>query len=193
MIIGITGGTGCGKTTLLDLFREIGGTVMDCDAIYHRLLDTDQELLNAIEARFPGVVNNGSLDRKALGAIVFSDKEKLEALNRITHHAILNEVTRLLTPAPKLAAVDAIALHASGLAKLCDITVAITAPTDDRIKRIIARDGISPEYSQARIAAQPSNEDFSSLCDYSLHNSGTEEAFLNNCLAFFSQLGIMNL
>lgn len=193
MIIGITGGTGCGKTTLLDLFREIGGTVLDCDAIYHRLLDTDQELLNAIEARFPGVVNNGSLDRKALGAIVFSDKEKLEALNKITHRAILNEVTRLLTPAPKLAAVDAIALHDSGLAKLCDITVAITAPTDDRMKRIIARDGISLEYAQARIAAQPSNEDFSSLCHYSLHNSGTEEDFRNNCLAFFSQLGIMNL
>lgn len=191
MIIGITGGTGCGKTTLLNLIRENGGTVLDCDAIYHRLLETDQALLNAIESHFPGVLKDGCLDRKKLGAIVFSDKDALEALNRITHSAVAYEITRLLSPAPPLAAIDAVALHTSGLAQLCDVTVAVTAPADARIARIIARDGISYEYARARISAQPSNEDFSSLCDYTLDNDDTEKHFRNKCLAFFSQLGIM--
>ena len=63
MILGITGGTGCGKTTLLELIRQAGGVVLDCDAIYHDLLRRDKALLEAIEARFPGTVEDGSLQR----------------------------------------------------------------------------------------------------------------------------------
>ena len=73
MIIGITGGTGSGKTTLLKLMEQAGVLVLDCDAIYHELLNKDQSLLDAIEARFPGTVENGCLQRKKLGQIVFSD------------------------------------------------------------------------------------------------------------------------
>ena len=74
MIIGITGGSGCGKTTLLSEIQKLGGLVLDCDAIYHQLLATDKAMLAAIEARFPGVVENGQLNRKKLGGIVFSDE-----------------------------------------------------------------------------------------------------------------------
>ena len=87
MIIGITGGTGCGKTTLLDVIREAGGLVLDCDAIYHELLRSDDSLLAAIECRFPGTVRAGVLDRKMLGNLVFSDKKALRDLNQITHSA----------------------------------------------------------------------------------------------------------
>ena len=66
MIIGITGGTGCGKTTALQVFGDLGGVVLDCDEIYHRLLQTDKDLLLSIENRFPGVVENGQLQRKKL-------------------------------------------------------------------------------------------------------------------------------
>ena len=69
MIIGITGGTGCGKTTALDAIRRLGGTVFDCDQIYHDLLKTDKALLKTISLRFPGTVIEGELQRKALGAI----------------------------------------------------------------------------------------------------------------------------
>ena len=78
MILGITGGTGCGKTTLLTAFEELGGLVLDCDAIYHQLLATDPALLQAIESRFPGTVENGALQRKKLGAIVFADEAALQ-------------------------------------------------------------------------------------------------------------------
>ena len=94
MIIGITGGTGCGKTTLLNVIAEAGGLILDCDAIYHELLQRDASLLNAIEARFPGTVENGQLQRKKLGAIVFADQQALLDLNSITHQAVKAEVLR---------------------------------------------------------------------------------------------------
>lgn len=190
-IIGITGGTGSGKTTALDAIRLLGGTVIDCDAVYHRLLAHDGKLLASIEARFPGVVENGILQRKQLGSIVFHDAQALQDLNAIAHSAVKEEVLRLLPSAPSLIAIDAIALHESGLSELCDHTVAITAPVQHRISRLIEREGISEAYAQARIAAQKSDACFTSDCDYTLENNGTKEAFLAQCLAFFKQLAII--
>ena len=77
MIFGITGGTGCGKTTALEALHSLGGVCLDCDAIYHDLLKTDKALLAAIEGRFPSVVKAGQLDRKALGSRVFADPAAL--------------------------------------------------------------------------------------------------------------------
>lgn len=191
MIIGITGGTGCGKTTALSAIQALGGTVLDCDAIYHRLLQTDPRLLTAIQNRFPGTVVNGTLDRKALGQIVFADKAALKDLNTITHSAVKAEVIRLLANAPALAAIDAIGLFESDLSELCQLTVAITAPEDQRIQRLMARDAISREYAQSRIAAQPSNEEFSALCDVTLENQSTQEEFYEKCLGFFRKLAII--
>ena len=88
MIIGITGGTGCGKTTALEVIRDLGGIVLDCDAIYHELLKTDAALLNAIEDRFPGTVIQGTLDRKKLGSIVFADQQALLDLRQM--HPLLH-------------------------------------------------------------------------------------------------------
>ena len=191
MIIGITGGTGCGKTTLLNVVRELGGLVLDCDAIYHELLTRDTKLLDAIEARFPGTVENGELQRKKLGAIVFGDADALADLNRITHGAVKTEVVRQLETAPDLAAIDAIGLFESGLDELCKLTVAVTAPVDARIARLMVRDSITREYATARIQAQPSNEEFAKRCDYCLENDTTAENFREKCIAFFARLGIM--
>ena len=135
MIIGITGGTGCGKTTLLSCVRERGGLVLDCDEIYHQLLQTDQQMMTAIADRFPGTVESGVLQRRKLGAIVFSDTEALKDLNRITHGAVKAEVLRRLEGWEGHAAIDAIGLFEGDLAAMCDITVAVTAPTEDRVRR----------------------------------------------------------
>lgn len=197
MIIGITGGSGGGKTTLLELIKKQGGLVLDCDAIYHELLKTDAALLAQIESRFPGTVEDGVLNRKKLGSIVFADAQALADLNRITHGAVKAEVMRRLpTGGPMLAsaptvAIDAFALFEGGLAELCKLTVAVTAPVEDRVKRLMARDGISEEYARNRIAAQKSNEEFSALCDYTLENDGTKEDFHTKCLAFLQEIGII--
>lgn len=188
MIIGITGGTGCGKTTAMNALRQLGGQVLDCDEIYHRLLSSDPALLAAIEERFPGTVGNGVLRRKQLGQLVFSDENALLDLNKITHGAVKAEVQRLLTPPPELAAIDAIALFESGLSELCRVTVAVTAPEETRVPRLMARDGIPAEYAAARIAAQKPQSYFRQRCDYILENDGTQAAFAEKCLAFFQQL-----
>ena len=191
MIIGITGGPGCGKTTLLKTIAEKGGLILDCDAIYHELLATDISLLNAIETRFPGTVENGTLQRKKLGAIVFSDEKALEDLNKITHGAIKAEVLRRLAHKPKLAAIDAIGLFEGGLAELCDTTVAVTAPEEVRIQRLMLRDNIGEEYARSRIAAQHPESWFREHCDCTLENNGTEKQFSEKCLAFFNNLNII--
>ena len=191
MIIGITGGTGCGKTTLLEQIRQQGGLVLDCDQIYHQLLTTDTAMLSSIEDRFPGTVENGVLNRKKLGAIVFSDEKALLDLNQITHSAVKAEILRRLQDAPKFAAIDAIGLFEGGLAQLCDVTVAVTAPTQDRIRRLMARDGISEEYARKRIAAQHTDDWFREKCDHVLTNNGNMDAFATKCLAFLHTLGIM--
>ena len=191
MIVGITGGTGCGKTTLLNVIAEKGGLILDCDAIYHQLLAADRNLLNAIEARFPGTVENGILQRKKLGAIVFSDEKALKALNKITHGAIKAEVLRRLAHKPQLAAIDAIGLFEGGLAALCDVTVAVTAPEEVRIQRLMLRDRISEDYARSRIAAQHDEAWFRERCDHILENAGTEPEFREKCLAFLKNSNII--
>lgn len=191
MIIGITGGSGCGKTTALDVIREQGGLVLDCDAIYHRLLQEDPALLRAIEARFPGTVENGQLQRKKLGNIVFSDASALKDLNKITHTAVKQEVQRQLAQHQGLAAIDAIGLFEGDLAELCDVTVAITAPVEARIARLMAREGIDRAYAEKRIAAQRPQEEFTALCHHTLENNGDICAFRAKCLAFLQSFDIM--
>ena len=191
MILGITGGSGCGKTTLLGTILEQNGTVLDCDAIYHELLKTDETLLASIDSAFPGVVENGTLNRKKLGAVVFSDPKKLATLNSITHSAVKREVLRRLDEKPPLAAIDAIALFEGGLSELCDCTVAVTAPVEARIQRLMARDSISEAYARSRISAQHGEEWFREHCDHVLQNDGSREDFRGKCLAFLGTLDIM--
>ena len=191
MILGITGGTGCGKTTLLNCVAQQGGLILDCDAIYHELLRTDPALLSTIETRFPGTVENGVLQRKKLGNLVFSNEKALSDLNAITHGAVKAEVLRRLEANPKLAAIDAIGLFEGGLAELCDVTVAVAAPEEDRIRRLMARDGIERAYAKRRIDAQKSAQWFRERCDYCLENDGSPEDFRKICLAFLRKIGIM--
>ena len=154
-ILGITGPTGSGKTTLLKQVERRGGCVLDLDAVYHGLLQTDRELLAALEARFPGVITDGALDRKALGSIVFADKAALEDLNAITGKFILAETDRRLQQAEAagvpIAAIDAINLLEGELPRRCNCTIAVVAPVEVRVKRLMARDGISEELSLIHI------------------------------------------
>ena len=188
MIIGITGGTGCGKTTLLKEIEARGGLVLDCDAVYHELLIRDDALLNTIGNRFPGTVVDKKLERKKLGTIVFADPVALEDLNAITHGAIRAEIVRRLAEKPALAAIDAIALFEGGLAELCDTTVAVCAPESDRVERLMRRDGITREYAENRIRAQRSESWFRERCDYTLYNVGTRDEFAETCREFLDAI-----
>ena len=100
-IIGITGGTGAGKTTVLSVLADLGAGIIDCDAVYHRLLAEDAQMGEELRARFgPEVFGaGGALDRKALGRVVFDDPQALLDLNAITHRHVVAETERLLAQA----------------------------------------------------------------------------------------------
>lgn len=182
IVIGITGPTGAGKTTVLNVLRDMGGAVADCDEIYHDLLRTSAPLREELRARFGGEIfgENGDLRRKELGAIVFGEPDALADLNAITHRHIIAQLRRLIAQAEAegrpAAALDAIALIESGAAKLCGVTIAVTAPEDIRVRRIMAREGISEAYARARVAAQKPSAWFEARCTYTLRNDGSQAA-----------------
>lgn len=191
-IIGITGGTGCGKTTALNELERRGALLIDCDAVYHRMLETDRPMLDEIEKYFPGAVIDGKLDRKALGAVVFTDEEALRDLNIITHRHINLEIRRILREhamnGGTLAAIDAIELFSSGLAKRCTATIGVIADREVRIDRIMRRDGISREYAMVRVNAQRPNEYFIQKCSHVLENNGSQEEFIEKCRKTFEEV-----
>lgn len=191
-VIGITGGTGCGKTTALKTLEDMAALILDCDKVYHELLEQDREMLAEIDQSFPGVVTEGVLDRKALGAVVFTDEAALKRLNGITHRYIDVEIERRLRAfamsGGKLAAIDAIELFAGNQARRCCKTVGVLAKPELRAQRIMARDGISREYAEMRIQAQRPDEYFEEMCDYILRNDSGPEEFENQCNRLFKEI-----
>lgn len=120
VVIGITGGTGSGKTSALEAIRDLGGQVIDCDAVYHEMLDKDVDLRHAIEVKFHGVFNSdGTLNRKKLGELVFENKERMAQLNEVIYQFLVPEVQRRARDG-NLTAIDAINLIESGVGELCD-------------------------------------------------------------------------
>ena len=186
-IFGITGGTGCGKTTALQVLEDLGFHVIDCDALYYRLLDTDCALLSAIDREFPGVLLEGRLQRKVLGQRVFSDSAALDRLSRtawpFVHRAVDNIIRE---KAPQSIAIDAIGLVESGLGDLCEQTFAVIAPEEARVRRLMAREGISEDYARLRIGAQKQNDVFAASCSVTIENSfDSADLFQAHCRTIF--------
>ena len=191
IVLGMTGGTGAGKTSALNAIRELGGTVIDCDAVYHEMLENSQEMRNAINAKFPGVFDqDGKLNRQKLGQEVFAQKDRLAQLNEIVFGFMTPELDRRMESAGDgLFAIDAINLLESGADRLCDRTIAVTAPTELRVRRIMARDGITEQYARLRISAQKPDEYYRGKCDCELNNAAdTPEAFQAEAKLFFTRL-----
>ena len=191
LIVGITGPTGAGKTSALRALEQLGGCVLDCDAIYHEMLRSDDGLRRALTDAFGSVFTaDGHLDRQKLGTLVFGDPQQLERLNTIIYAHLPRELERRMaaSPAP-IIGIDAINLVESGLSKLCDRALAVLAPVEDRIRRIMARDGISEEYARLRVAAQKDDAFYRTHCTDILENtSPAPEAFQKTALLFFQRL-----
>ena len=190
IILGVTGGTGAGKSSALQAIRDLGGAIIDCDAVYHQVLNDSEDFKNAINVRFPGVFTaEGRLNRQKLGQEVFAKRDRLDQLNAIVYRFLLPELEALVEAAEGLCALDAINLFESGLDRLCDRTVAVTAPTELRVKRIMARDHITEQYARLRINAQKQDEYYRGKCDCELNNATeSPEEFRRDAYLFFERL-----
>ncbi len=180
LVIGFTGPTGAGKTSALRALERLGGLVLDCDAVYHELLRTDESLRGAITDAFGPVFGaDGALDRQKLGTAVFGDPAAMEKLNAIIFDRLPRELLRRIndSDAP-LIGIDAINLVESGLSRLCRRTVAVLAPAETRVRRIMARDGIPEDYARLRVQAQKPDDFYRAHCtDVLVNDAAAPDAF----------------
>ena len=178
-IFGITGTTGSGKTSVLEAFRRKGALLLDCDRLYHDLLETSEGMLRELEDRFPDAFEKGRLVRKKLASIVFHNEAPLADLNAITHRYVCEDVKRQLRAhamsGGQIAVIDAVELISSGLGALCDCTIAVLAPEAERMKRIMVRDGLTEEQALERIRAQKNDAYYRENCTFTVLNDGTFE------------------
>lgn len=182
-VIGLTGPSGAGKTTVLGLLRERGAAIVDCDLLWYDMVERSKHLRQDLQDAFgPVFLPDGSLDRAGLGRVVFSDPDQLNKLNELVYYYMVQEVRRRLGVAARsglrVFAVDAVNLVESGLGELCDITVAVIAPEEHRIARVMKRDGIDLDRAIKRIHAQKPEEYYRSHTHCVLENNGTREELL---------------
>ncbi len=179
-VVGITGQTGAGKSLAVCLMAQADWLTLDADAIARRVVQPNTPCLAALVKRFSADIlyEDGSLNRQKLADIAFATPEDTQALNAIVHPAVIEEITNALEHTTLSAVlIDAPLLFQAGLDKLCDITVAITAPEEERVRRICERDGIRKEQAMARINAQPSEEYYRKRATLVLENDGDELSF----------------
>lgn len=198
LVIGLTGGSGAGKSLVAKHLLSRGGALIDCDAVYARLVDNPSECTVALSDAFgPDVLTpSGTLDRTALSQIVFADggKEKLALLNATVHPIVINEVKRVLTKLSDdrvpYAIIDAPQLFEAKAETLCDTTVFVLADRELRASRIMQRDNITREKAMARINAQLSDEYFAERCEHCIINDTTERELKEQCASLLDSLGI---
>jgi len=190
MVLGLTGGTGCGKSTAAAHLQKKGARIIDADAISRALMQPGSSALAEVAAHFEGVLKgDGSLDRKKLASLVFHDEYLLTKLNSITHKYIIQEIeAALLETTGPLTVIDAPLLFEAGLDRLCDVTLCILADHDTRVKRIMSRDGLTEEEADARIQAQKNDDYYKSRCHYTLCNNHDPEAMLEALDAILKEI-----
>ena len=183
-VLGLTGGSGAGKGAVSGVLRANGIPALDTDRVSRLVCEVGQPCLAALKTQFGGgiLLPDGALDRAGLAAIVFGEPdpdkkaEKLSALNRITHHYILEFARDWLAEQKAsghtAACIDAPQLFESGFDAECTCILGVTADKETRIARIMTRDGITREKAEQRIASQHDDAFFAAHCDALIENNG---------------------
>ncbi len=181
-VVGLTGGIATGKSTVAELFRRHGVPVLDADQVARELTLPGSPALGAIRRRFgPGVFTpDGALDRAALAAVVFADREARRDLEQILHPLVYErlaaELARLeaADPPPAMVVLDIPLLLEVAFPLPLDLTIVVFAPPDRQLARLVAA-GMPPEQAAARLAAQMPIEEKARRADLVLDNSGSRE------------------
>jgi len=174
-IIGITGNSGSGKSTVSKMLAAEGGHTIDADRVAHKVMEPGQPAYKKIVAVFGQSIldNEGQIDRKKLGAIVFNDTQKRTQLESIVHPLVTDEILlEIANTTASFYVVDAVLLVESGLNQHCNSLWLITASEEKRLQRIIARDGLSPEAAQARMKNQRDTTPIAAISQQIINNDG---------------------
>ncbi len=180
LILGLTGNIGCGKSSVSTIFMQNNIDIVDADIVARQIFD-DKELLNEVFSTFGESIKNddGSLNRKALGNIVFNDDEKLIALNNLTHpkikENILSKVEEYKNQGKNIIAIDAALLIEDDYLPYIDKLILVTCRQDVQINRIMLRDNCTEEDAVSRINSQMSQEHKKQFADYIIDNSNSFE------------------
>ncbi len=197
LVIGLTGGSGAGKGALAACFAKRGAHIIDADRVYHDLLLPPSACLDALCKAFGSEIlaADGSLDRKKLAAIVFSDSERLERLNKIAHTYVMEEIRRQLAVLQKedcpIAVIDAPQLFEAGAEQDCHIVVSVIADREIRLSRIMTRDGIGREQAEARIHAQHDDAFFRLHSHFIVCNNGDPAALQEEADKILSEMKVI--
>ena len=195
-IIGVTGPTGAGKSLFSKILSERAIPTIDADRVYHDMLLPPSECLDAIRSAFGDSVfaHDGSLDRKMLGEVVFSDPEKLELLNSTVLTRVIAKIKKMIREYESRGfdsvAVDAPTLIESGFNAECSCVISVLAPKELRAQRIVERDAISADTAELRISAQKDDSFYIEHSDYVLYNNENYESFKSDALSLFARLGL---
>ena len=183
MLIGLTGMSGAGKSTVAAWFEKRGFRLIDCDALVHSLYE-DWRYATLVEEAFgPEYIREGSVDRKKLGTLVFSDSAALQKLNKTVSPFIMNAVTERIVSAKKqdiATVLDAPLLFEYGLEKYCDIVIGVATDIETAVRRLSVRDGRGEEEIRSRLASQHDLSFFRERCDYVLENNGDLQTLARN-------------
>lgn len=173
MIIGLTGGSGTGKSTVSLWFKKKGYKIIDGDVLSRELTEKGSPILKRITETFGEeyLLSDGSLDRRKLGGLVFTNEEARLKLNAILHPAIFDEVKDRIKDTEN-AVIEGAAIHECDIWKICDKCIFVSCPEEVRIDRIMKRDNISYEYAKNRVNAQKSDEYYREICDIEIANDG---------------------
>lgn len=186
-VIGITGGIGSGKSTVSNIIKNNNFPLIDCDEISRELTQKDNTVLDEIRRCFGDSVfdDNGNLLRQELANIVFSDSSKKKILEDIVvtriFEIVRDDLSKHRSLGTKLVFIDAPLLIETGLNRLCDICVLVTADIETRINRVEKRDGISRDRVLERISNQMPESEKKAVADELIDNSGSIE-YLNNSI-----------
>lgn len=175
-VLGLTGGSGSGKSLAALYLQKQGAQIIDADKIAREIMTAGSPVLSELSSAFPGILlADGSLNRKKLAERVFSDEASLSRLNRISHAYIIKEIEDILSRSQEnFIVIDAPLLFESGLDRLCSSCLCILAEKDRRIRRIMNRDGLTTEEAEARIDAQNTDDYFRSRCRFVIENNGEQ-------------------
>lgn len=180
MILGITGSSGAGKSTVCEILeKKYHAKIINADKIAKKLSQKGTEYLAKIVQSFGTdiLLENGELNRRKLADIIYQDSQKRELLNQCTFQYIKKEIEKQIQEAQEeLIAIDAPLLFEAKLEEFCNFTIAVIAQNKEmQLQRIMKRDGIEEAHAKQRIAAQPENEYYISKCDYQIINDNKLE------------------